>query len=268
MNPIQLIEKIHSEFDSAQDRLLQQAEQIIAQKAETQEDLAHRLVKVGFHKTPLVNKFRLKWKQLVSGMDQAKLIRHYKQTYPFLKFITEDELHRICNKYDLIHAPIGNYIGEVPDKNVRDIENMQALKPEDNPQDRIYCKVNFHSWWLPDNMFYSIWDKKLPSIIEGRHFGHWYSASEYFQQHFGIEKEYIADSITNYTESKQGLFICAPSINFDLKGLGAVKSGFASIFQAPVKDPIVYRYVRGGCQIITKWGLEASDSWLINAIDN
>ena len=125
-----LIAEIHSEFDTAQERLLQEANKILSTKTNLP-DIADRLSKVGFTNTPTAKKGIEVKKQLVTSQEQAELINYYKNTYPFLKFLTEDELNRICDKYNLIHAPVGNYINEVPEKNLRDIETAQGLKEQD-----------------------------------------------------------------------------------------------------------------------------------------
>lgn len=68
---------------------------------------------------------------------------------------------------------------------------------------------------------------------------------------------------------KSGLFIAAPSDDFNLKGLSKKsKHGYFRVFETKVKDPIVFRYVRGGIQVITKWGLEANDQSLVVPILN
>ncbi len=68
------------------------------------------------------------------------------------------------------------------------------------------------------------------------------------------------------TIDMQGLFICAPPSNFDTKGLS--KKGLLGWFETKTEilkdDPIVYRYVRGGVQVLSKWGLEANDGALVN----
>lgn len=60
-----------------------------------------------------------------------------------------------------------------------------------------------------------------------------------------------------------GLFIAAPQSHFDTKGLTKKGLGFFSVFETEIKDPIVFRYVRGGIQVLTKWGLEANDPALV-----
>jgi hypothetical protein len=56
------------------------------------------------------------------------------------------------------------------------------------------------------------------------------------------------------------LFIAADKALFNLKGLEKSKNGFGFFKKhIPNPDPIVFRYVKGGILIISKWGLEAND---------
>ena len=64
------------------------------------------------------------------------------------------------------------------------------------------------------------------------------------------------------------MFITAPKSHFDLKDLKSKGLGFFDITITEVKDPIVFRYVKGGIQVLSKWGLEASDATLQNEILN
>lgn len=83
----------------------------------------------------------------------------------------------------------------------------------------------------------------------------------------GITKERL-NPVAEYSlfeRNSTGLYICAPEDQFDTTNLvdvnGLLKLGRPILVE---KDPIVFRYVRGGVQIITKWGLEAADEALAN----
>jgi len=69
--------------------------------------------------------------------------------------------------------------------------------------------------------------------------------------------------------NKSGLFICAPPSHFDLKTLSKEgELGYFKVEKWEINDPIVFRYCKGGVQVISKWGLEASDEALVNEINN
>lgn len=278
----ELITEIHNAFDSAQDRLLQQANEVLNEikipEISDEENKADRLSAIGFtNSKPVNNVLKLKQERkenasvLVKTREEAELINYYKTTYPFLKFLTEAELDRICGKYNLIYAPVGNYIEDVPDKNLAEIERAQKLKNSDVFRQRFIVKVK------KSNILNSVPGHIKKQMIDGFII---YSNDRYLPSDiqsltklaFGIEER-----ITNYYHSdwsyelvdKKGLFIAAPSSHFNLKGL-TKKSEF-SFFNTTLvvkDDPIVFRYVNGGIQVLSKWGLEASDEALINPVEN
>lgn len=224
-----LIKKIHTEFDEAQDRLLMEAQKLLSTTVEEKElEVAERLREVGFGSTPLAQKVYEREHTKALAKRKAELISYYKYTYPFLKFITIDELDRICKKYNLIYATVSRYIKDVPEKNLRDIENAQPLKEEDRYNADIYAQIKAEK----QNPF-----NRVP-----------------------MNSSFISYLQSRIDHEKEELFIAAPKDHFNLRGL--VQDGFG-FFRPKVKDPIVFRYVRGGVQIITKWGLEAEDPALI-----
>jgi len=266
MKQQRLIAQIHSEFDSAQERLLQQANEILSKNNVFETDVlkAHRLIKIGFTQTKFVSDAQKKLDVVVTTTEQANIIRYYTEKYPFQKFLTEPELTRICKKYNLVAFPVENFIGDVPEKNILDIENTQPLMESDRAQDLIWCELK------RDNSFFltsgdggawpGIWGSewyKIPKRIDGEHFTHWNDACEYLHAQ-GFTSKYLVSGVTNYTEDRSGLFICAPPSNFKGENLK-----ISSMIMPEVKDPIVFRYVRGGIQVITKWGLEANDPSLV-----
>lgn len=280
-----VIAEIHNAFDTAQERLLQDAQSILdSVKPDeiTEEELAARLRAVGFSGTPTVRRVEQAEKSnkqkesiRVKTKGEAELIQYYKSTYPFLKFLTESELDRICDKYNLIHAPVGNFIGEVPEKNLRDIETAQALKSVDTTKDKMWCNLTFHSSSMAtfstsfaDAALAKKWG--VPNVILGENFSSDYQANQFIHEKYPLSKDrqWVVEQVENHKESKGGLFICAPSKDFNMEGLTKKEKHFFSIMTTTVKDPIVFRYVRGGVQVITKWGLEASDAALINPVDN
>src|SRR5690349_14449529 len=99
----QLIVEIHNEFDTAQERLLTQANDLLKSCSLREGDLSiestgERLRRLGFVNTPVAKEADIIRKKNVEKLqvqvktsEQARLIQYYKMTYPFLKFLTEDE---------------------------------------------------------------------------------------------------------------------------------------------------------------------------------
>lgn len=298
-----LIAEIHNEFDTAQDRLLKQAEEIIlsatAPFISKEAEIGERLAKVGFVNTPFAKEFESLNKKrdesrtlVVKTSEQANLITYYKSAYPFLKFLTEEELNRICTKYNLIHAPVKNYIKHVPEKNLKDIERAQSLKDKDDDsvtyfisgRDPMQFALFLNSIGKTSAYFTKTEIKDLFYKYYGReNYSNYDSPREYSDKmafSFSIYDLLILawdgsgrkgsyDIIKAEKINKSGLFIAAPVSHFDLKDTKKKsKFGFFNVEITEVKDPIVFRYCKGGIQVLTKWGLEAEDELLINSIDN
>lgn len=278
----QIVKEIHNEFDTAEDRLLEQADLLLKElniPTETSiEKKASDLRSLGFVNSEVVKvaesltqKRKEANEKLVSTKEQAELIRYYKYTYPFQKFLTEQELERICAKYNLIFAPVANYLEDVPEKNIKEIIASKNLLQSDAATDFNYFKVTGYYYWseklvkhikeqkfkIPDT------DLRLFKLVP------WSECNKLLSKIYPNESDSIGKEFEVITESKQGLFIAAPQSHFNLKGL--TKKGrfsFLNIVKTEVKDPIVFRYCRGGIQVLSKWGLEASDEALVNEIEN
>lgn len=265
-----IVQQIHDEIDQAQDNLLAEAKKIIYEKekefGENVEEKSKRLALLGFMKSEVVRQAD----GLVKTKQDAELIGYYKQNYPFQKFITESEMNRICEKYNLIYAPVGNYIKDVPEKNIKEIENALLLKSEDIPIDPMYVKEFSFLYtdkekieWFEANVGYET-DISTDQRFSGRVGGRGTTFMTFSTPMLGLDIR----SITQV--DRQGLFIAAPESHFDLSLFRKTgKFAFMNFTViAPVKDPIVFRYCRGGIQIISKWGLEAKDELVVNPIEN
>lgn len=282
----ELIKEIHNEFDTAPERILQQALSIISEAQNSKvsleseiEDKAIRLKNLGFVKNGLVDKLekieeRNRQKDLIINMEMkmAEGIKYYAQTYPFLKFLPVSELDRICDKYGLVYAPVKHYKMPVPDKNLQEIENAQPLKSSDVQPDvvtRTYYDDSYNRKWgynkvkevLGGNSFT---DDEIRELAKKHNIPLLYNSTRDFFWKVGrkiltndnmcLTKEVVE------TSSRSGLFIAAPKDHFDLTGLTFDKK--KGYFQTTIqikKDPIVFRYVKGGIQVLSKWGLEADD---------
>lgn len=278
----QIVAEIHNEFDTAEDRLLAEADKMLSELGiDTETQIikkAEKLIALGFK-----NAQPVKWLENSSHVktrEQAELIRYYKQNYPFQKFLTVDELERICNKYNLVFAPVANYIKDVPEKNIKEIELASKLKNKDE------CVELFKLVGIKDLSLINMLGKKEPvftqkEIIDicieymGHNITEWTNKAQSNTWLFVVAQKlgkahpdfYSYSKVEN--TDKSGLYIAAPESHFNLNGLTKKNNySFFNITVTEVKDPIVFRYVRGGIQVLSKWGLESSDEALLNEINN
>lgn len=264
-SPNAIVKEIHNAFDSAEDRLLLEAKKIISDFSSVVYDKAERLEKVGFVNSEVVMKDKFLKQTLVHSKEQANLIEYYKVKYPFQKFITEGEFDKICHKYNLIYSSVSNYIKDVPLKNLKDIETAKLLGEEDTCSENSIFRYNDSFTDNATQEQKSILKKGIiiPDDIA------WEGNNSICRKHFHINYNICGYSSIGRTITKlnrEGLFIAAPKSHFNLQGL--TKKGFGFFEMTEIKDPIVFRYVKGGIQIITKWGLEGQDENLFNETNN
>lgn len=110
------IQKIHRKFDTAGEKILAEAKKII--ESYDGRDVSARLVDLGFSAAKPVSNS----KDLHKSQQLVRLIEEYHIVYPNYKFITEDVVNKICEKYSLVFSFVDNYIGDIPEKNIKEIE--------------------------------------------------------------------------------------------------------------------------------------------------
>jgi hypothetical protein len=280
------VEQIHAEIDTAQDRLIDSADKLLAElniptesRIEKKSDM---LLKFGFVNSETVKKAEVLKSirketetVLVKTKEEADLLKYYKQTYPMQKFLTVPELDRICDKYNLIHAPVSNYIKDVPEKNLLDIKAASNLANSDVAKNDIFFTVS---------SFYSSVPKDLKAKLSGRINISALDSYDIQRLSRGNGDSVLASLVgSNYRDSffsegkveevkKNGLFIAAPKSHFKLDGtskLGGVKAFFELSSTTVTKDPIVFQYCRGNMvRIITKWGTSDDQSYLDESLTN
>ena len=270
------VEQIHEEFDSAQERILNEADRLLDElKIPTETKLerkAKALKELGFVNSEPVKQYsklettqnEIK-KKLELTSTQAEAIRYFSAMYPLEKFITVSELERICAKYNLIHAPSANYIKDIPEKNVLEMKNVKPLDVHDKANKLIVPTRLSRLAEKKDHDRYekNIW---LGNPIPEKH-PHNVTGSTMYVKPEGMDYIWI-DRVE--TIEKEGLFIAAPKSHFNLKGLNKKsKFGFFTVTVHEVKDPVVFQYCRNNIvRIISKWGTDDDKSYLDSALTN
>lgn len=240
----EVIQEIHDTFYTEVDRLLAEAGIKYSLETEKEEVLSkgNRLKALGFRKAHSVSEAEEEEKRLreLNHKNQEKValieaITYFSNKYPKYKFITEESVIKICSKYGLIYGEVGRYKGNVPEKNLQDIENFN-IETEDKCcfytirgfkyEEKHYCKV----------------DRKQPTTLDS------FSFHEYESETYICPFE-----------------IVAPKEDFDMTE-SEIK-GF-KLQDIPIPDPIVLQPVfHGGKKhylIVTAWGLEGEDELVKN----
>lgn len=125
----EVIEKIHHEFDTAGEKLLKEAKEVLALDVDIAKGEA--LHKLGFTKSKTATESQEIILSKKQSKELADKVEYFRTFYPEYKFITEEMVKAICQKYGLLCAEVEHYIGEVPDKNILEIQNFK-LRDEDS----------------------------------------------------------------------------------------------------------------------------------------
>lgn len=238
------VAEIHEEFDTAVDRLLQEAKQIIGDGSVAKK--AERMMKAGFQQAKGVKEGR----ELVNKEREMNAALYYQQHYPFNKFITLEEVKRICNKYNLYITEPYRYIGEIPDKNLKEIEDFVLRR-----EDRQYYTTRrvLQDGQTNSQTGFTSFNGTAGSMSQG-----------YTNLTFNQTIKYKDDPTFDIHTIPPELMICATSNLIDMTR--AKKDGRMIVQD----DPIVLCKLReNGCYlIVTKWGAEGKDESLTNEKSN
>jgi len=255
MTTNEIIEEIHESFYTEVDRLLAEAKIDLPVETTYQEliDKSKKLEKLGFRNTLEVKSA----KGEIERLDGVKIenatkkvlveaINYFSMKYPNYKFITEESVQKICAKYNLIYSEVGRYIGDVPDKNIKQMEDFK-IKDED----AVY-KRGYTSWSM------------MGGDIEAENISH-EMYLEYTKPKDISERGFHGMRHGSYSHNKAPLEIAAPLKDFNTEGMEL--KGF-KLSKIEIPDPVVLQpvYFKGikHYLIVTAWGIEASDELIVN----
>jgi len=258
----QIVKDIHDEFNIAGERLLQESLEILKKSETVDLDKAHRLNEAGFVNNPLLKQAAKIEEETRSASYIANLVMEYKLKYPNNKFISQDDVEKICKKYNLVFGNAEQYIGFVPAKNLSDIE---VFKKNSRVEDRHHISDVVFSYSSQSEL-HKKFEQKLKSM------DYKISDSLLRTNHSGSLKDYLSWSfikeivhINSFKSVKISAFdIVAPKKDMISKEKHSkLKSLFATKFSV-VPDPVVLYPVQMGYIIVTAWGDEASDPLVAN----
>lgn len=264
----EIIEEIHESFYTEVDRLLASAK--IANSLDTDKqdllDKCVRLKSLGFNNTKEVKEAETEIARLdaLKAENEAKktiteAINYFSFKYPNYKFITEESVKKICAKYGLVYGEISKYIGTVPDKNLKHIEDFKVAEEDECCVERL---TYFSPWW--NHVMYEA-----------------YKSTKERKEKQEAERLAILNSDTPYkildyrigglhSDSRKTDEICPIEIAAPLKDFNMADSEVKDfkISKIQVPDPVVLKPVVYNKQkyylIVTAWGLEASDELVVN----
>lgn len=275
-----IIEEIHEEFYSEVDKLLSEAK--ISNSLDTDKqaliDKCSRLKILGFTSTQEVKEAEEELARITQLKEEnskkdalVKAINYFSFKYPQYKFITEDSVKKICAKYNLIYGAIDKYIGTVPDKNLKQMENFKI-----HSDDICWTKIVSSIYWREarDASFFGginlRLEKEKKERQEKEHLAYMASLDNEVKNQTRREKilypPRIVSSHEYIEEMACPLEIAAPLSDFNTKGMELKNFQLTEIH---IPDPVVLRpvFFEGvgkAYLIVSAWGQESSDELVVN----
>lgn len=234
-----LVKEIHNSFHNELEEIIQSTKRKIDinQPDEDLKTKANRLRKVGFVNSQPVKDFR----DIENNNREKERFNHEQQTlkdaisyfslkYPLYRFITKESVDKLCEKYELSHYMVDCYGMDVPEKNLKEIENFNILD-----EDCVYIE-----------------DKEL---IEHRD----NTCLSAFIRTYGHERVNRLKGFGGSTDYvKTQLEIVAPFSHFEFSNVEIINPDPIVLHPVMYKDEVYYL-------IVTAWGEEASDSEVVNS---
>jgi hypothetical protein len=285
--------EIHADFYGAEERLYVEAIGLSKGTLVKNSSKADRLKKIGFgNAKPIKDDIELEKKRSVSG-HMIHCIEYFRTYYPQNKFITEAEVKILCEKYGLLLGDASSYIGDMPEKNLQDIEQFK-LRKEDwkekssspwfswadspSPQAGLINLFRPSSQAADEYGTYltkprqsgrtRLYDDLLANYMMAKdEMAMQLGISQSRQGVIGVDPYRKEDKPEPKKEYEQPAFkICAPKEDFNTRGY-EIRDGYRLVY-----DPIVLQSVSkdgiNGYLLVTAWGDEATDDVVKNPASN
>ena len=257
-----IVEEIHNEFYTAGDNILQEATCLLKELEQKDLTKGKRLASLGFGKTrEAVSAIEAETK-LATTKQIAELVVYYQRNYPNNKFITEEQVKHICEKYGLICGDTSMYKGFVP---TGKLDLIEKFKLKD-------CDIIKHLFEITENHngdnvvlpISHITDKDLTEFGLRDDSGYFYichsDGSTGMQVKEDVYNMFKGLKFVKATRVDSKLKICAPAKDMEIPE-GKQVVGYKI---QDIPDPVVLQPVRGGFLVVACWGDEASDEIVVN----
>jgi hypothetical protein len=254
-----IIDEIHDTFNTEVDRLLEQANIKVDNSTDKAEILAKakKLEALGFGNSLTVKEADVENYRLSNINASNKIndelkeaILYFSAKYPYYKFITEDSIGKICEKYNLVFGSVKDFIGDVPDKNLQEIENFKI-----QDEDKAYCVTSN----MRDYSMSGRFERERINMLSKDQY-------EIDLERYRNRTSYSHHSSYNFIGQAK-MSIAAPLKDFNMKDK-EVKDNKIVNKAVEIPDPVVCQPVmfKNKCHylIVTAWGQEASDELVVN----
>lgn len=254
-----IVQEIHDAFYGEVDNLLKTTEGYDTLTEEKQRlfDKCERLQSLGFWQSKEVAEVRSEMLLNDRKRELAETIRYFSHKYPQYKFITEASVKNICKKYGLVYGDVNKYKGEVPEENLKHIEDF---KVDENDECYFFEEETYTPYSEPSKYVMNFSKSNLDSFIDKKGL-----VEDPETNGFGFlkRKVEVEGESKNFFKGKCRLEIVAPVDDFDVNKSDVKDFSISHIPDPIVLKPVIYDGMKHYL-IVTAWGLEASDDLVVN----
>lgn len=236
-SPLEVVLEIHKKVLSSGDDCLKEAQAILASKESANLDLYAQMKANGFGNTKEIKEKDAEIKVQAEARAKAKLISEYSMRYT-QKFISTEEMEKICNEYNLVLGANGHFTGSMPERSMREIVNFKL-----NPIDEIY----YEGKWRATE---ALRMDKTKGVIEWKEI----TKERYNEKTNNGTVLVSGDKRTHFISNKDYCMIGAPIGMFNIEGM--VREGNTLKKVVEVDDPVCLKVVRHGYIVVAVWGEE------------
>lgn len=204
------------------------------------------------------------------------VMNEYAVLYPNHKFILQQDIHKVCEKYGLVLTSPDRFTGAIPEKNQRDIIDFEHKHDDEmffldkdaasnilTTASKVVKETRSSdrsSYRIPNTFSHMVsiavknYDRKINSRASELLLNHPPVGDFHFKVRSGIFLASTPDLV-----NMENCVVRNNTVTLDIEKYTPTKT---------VPDPIVFAKVPKGAIIITAWGEEASDPLVVNQNNN
>lgn len=274
-NELTIDQEIHQAVFSAQDNLLKKANSILKKSeidsGSSDKYLLSKLFGLGFVNQKEVKKIHLNTES-EKAKETIELINFYQNKYPKNRFIDEDSIKSICNRFGLLFAPVEMYNSEIPLKNKIEIIDFKCSVKDkcikttvsffSKNASKIITGKKVKTMTTVSFLMPKIKEKTIFDCFKNPTFENELLVAQKLNQKYGTKIKW--NDISNFNQDyvktnvlTNGMII-APKDKFIIPKNYTVENGFEVGYKkvVEIKDPVVLQPVIGGYLIVSAWGFE------------
>jgi hypothetical protein len=236
--PLEVVQEIHQRTLTSGDACLAEANKILLSANGENLELFEQMKKQGFGNVKEIKEKESEIKLQAEAREKARLISDYKVRYPNKKFISTEEMDKICTDYKLLLGADQHYTGSMPARSMKEIIAFKL-----HPTDEIHYKG---TWRATESLQHD----KTKGVIEWKEI----PKDQYMRESENGTKLVQNNKRTHYISNTDYKMVAAPESMFNIEGL--VREGNQLKKVVEVDDPVCLQPVRFGYIIVAVWGEE------------